>query len=162
MKQLFPLPFTSLAIFGLWLVIASSYSFGSMVLAAIVAILIPVWSSRFWPDAPRLARPLKALGFFFLVCRDIVAANIEVARQVLGPLDRIQPAFLEVPLDLDDTFVATLLAGVVTLTPGTVSIDIDMERRILHVHALNAPDPAATIAEIKSRYEVPLKEMFQC
>jgi multicomponent K+:H+ antiporter subunit E len=162
MKRLFPLPVTSLAIFGLWLVIASSYSFGSVVLAAIVAVSIPLWSSRFWPNAPRLAKPMQAAGFFLLVCRDIVAANIVVARQVLGPLDRIRPAFLEVPLDLDDPFVATLLAGVVTLTPGTVSIDIDMERRILHVHALNAPDPAATIAEIKSRYEAPLKEMFRC
>lgn len=162
MRRLFPLPVTSLAIFGLWLVIASSYSFGSIVMAATVAVLIPLWSSRFWPDAPRLVRPLQAIGFFLMVCRDIIAANIEVARQVLGPLDRITPAFLDVPLDTEDPFVATLLAGVVTLTPGTVSIDIDMERRILHVHALNAPDPAATIAGIKSRYEAPLKEMFRC
>jgi multicomponent K+:H+ antiporter subunit E len=109
-----------------------------------------------------LRKPLKALGFFFLVCRDIVSANLVVARQVLGPMDRIRPGFVEVPLDLEDPFVATILGGIVTLTPGTVSIDIDMGRRVLHVHALDVPDPAALIAEIKTRYERPLKEMFGC
>jgi multicomponent K+:H+ antiporter subunit E len=162
MSRLFPLPFTSLAILGLWLVIASTYTAGSLVLGAAVAIAIPLWTERFWPDRPTLRKPIKAVGFFFLVCRDIVAANIEVAIQVLGPLDRIRPGFVDVPLDLDDPFVATLLAGIVTLTPGTVSIDVDMDRRTLSVHALNLPDPAAAAAEIKKRYEVPLKEIFGC
>jgi multicomponent K+:H+ antiporter subunit E len=162
MNRLFPLPFTTLAILGLWLVIASSYTVGSLVLGALVAVAIPLWTVRFWPDRPTLRRPLKALAFFLLVCRDIVAANVQVARQVLGPLDRIKPGFVDVPLDLQDPFVATLLAGIVTLTPGTVSIDIDMEKRILSVHALDVPDAAALIAEIKSRYEAPLKEIFAC
>lgn len=162
MSRLFPLPYTSLAILGLWLVLASSYTAGSLVLGALVAVAIPLWTVRFWPDRPLLRRPLKAVAFALLVGRDIVAANIVVARQVLGPLDRIRPGFVEVPLDLDDPFVATLLAGIVTLTPGTVSIDVDMERRVLSLHALDVPDPATLIAEIKSRYEVPLKEIFGC
>lgn len=162
MTRLFPLPFTSLAILALWLILASSYTFGSLVMGALVAVLVPLWTARFWPDRPLLRKPLKAFAFFLLVCRDIIAANLVVARQVLGPLDRIRPGFVEVPLDLEDPFVATMLGGIVTLTPGTVSIDIDMERRILHVHALDVPDPAALITEIKSRYEGPLKEIFGC
>jgi multicomponent K+:H+ antiporter subunit E len=161
-SRLLPLPFTSLGILGLWLVLAGSYSAGSLVMGGLVALLVPLWTVRFWPDRPTLRKPLKACGFFLLVCRDIVAANVVVARQVLGPLSAIRPGFVEVPLDLDDPFVATILGGIVTLTPGTVSIDIDMERRILHVHALDVPDPALLIAEIKSRYERPLKEMFGC
>jgi multicomponent K+:H+ antiporter subunit E len=77
-------------------------------------------------------------------------------------MDRIHPAFLEIPLDTRDDFVATILGSIITLTPGTVSIDIDRERRILHVHALDVDDPAAMVAEIKSRYEAPLKEIFGC
>ncbi len=162
MNRLFPLPFTSLAMLSLWLILASTYTMGSVVMGALVATLVPIWTVRFWPDRPTLRKPLKAFGFFFLVCRDIVAANLVVARQVLGPLDRIRPGFVEVPLDLEDPFIATILGGIVTLTPGTVSIDIDMERRILHVHALDVPDGNALIAEIKARYEAPLKEMFGC
>lgn len=48
---------------------------------------------------------------------------------------------VEIPLDLRDPFVATLLAGIVSLTPGTLSIDVDTNRWILQVHALDSPDP---------------------
>jgi multicomponent K+:H+ antiporter subunit E len=81
---------------------------------------------------------------------------------VLGPLDRLDPAFVEVPLDLDDPFIATLLGSIVSLTPGTVSIEVDHDRRLLHVHALDVDDPATLIATIKARYEAPLKEIFRC
>ncbi len=162
MSRLFPLPFISLAILGLWIVLASSYTPGSLVFGAILALAIPLWTQRFWPHRPALVKPLKAFGFFVLVCYDIVVANFQVARQVLGPLDRLRPGFVEVPLDLDDPFIATILGGIVTLTPGTVSIDIDTDRRLLHVHALDVPDQAALVTLIKSRYEAPLKEMFGC
>jgi multicomponent K+:H+ antiporter subunit E len=58
--------------------------------------------------------------------------------------------------------VATILGSIITLTPGTVSIDIDRERRILHVHALDVEDTAGLVSEIKTRYEAPLKEIFGC
>jgi multicomponent K+:H+ antiporter subunit E len=54
------------------------------------------------------------------------------------------------------------LGSIITLTPGTVSIDIDRERRILRVHALDVEDTAALVSEIKTRYEAPLKEIFGC
>ncbi|MFA7300589.1 MAG: Na+/H+ antiporter subunit E, partial [Sideroxydans sp.] len=66
------------------------------------------------------------------------------------------------PLDLRDPFAATVLGSIVSLTPGTVSIDVDRERWVLHLHALNAPDPEALIREIKQRYEAPIKEIFTC
>jgi multicomponent K+:H+ antiporter subunit E len=69
---------------------------------------------------------------------------------------------VEVPLDLRDPFLATLLSSIVSLTPGTVAIDVDQQRWVLLVHALDAPDPQALVREIKERYEQPLKEMFAC
>lgn len=162
MRRLLPQPFTSLAILALWLVVASSYSMGSLVLGAVVAVLIPLYTARFWPDRPAVRRPFAAMELLLLVCRDIVAANFLVARQVLGPIGRLQPGFVDVPIDLADPFVATLLAGIVSLTPGTLSVDIDMERKLLHLHALHVPDEAALILAIRTRYEARLKEVFGC
>ena len=93
---------------------------------------------------------------------DIVVANLEVARLVLGPSDRLHPAFIELPLDIDEPFVATVLASIITLTPGTVSVDIDRDRRMLLVHALDVTDIPAAIDTIKRRYEAPLTEIFGC
>jgi len=81
---------------------------------------------------------------------------------VIGPLHRLSPAFVEVPLDLRDPFIATLLGSIVSLTPGTVAIDVDRQRWVMLVHALDAPDPQALITEIKLRYEMPLREIFAC
>jgi multicomponent K+:H+ antiporter subunit E len=107
-------------------------------------------------------KALPALRLLGVVVCDIVIASIDVAKLVLGPTGRIKPAFIEVPLDLQDPFVGTLLASIVSLTPGTVSIDIDRSRWVLQVHALNVDDREAVIKAIKTRYEKPLKEIFSC
>lgn len=166
MRRLFPQPVISVLIILLWLLLSPSPDLGNMLLAVIIALLIPLFTYRFWPDPPRLRRPGLALRLLGRVLVDIVAANITVARQVLGPPGRLRPAFMEVPLDVEDSFVATLFGGIISLTPGTVTIDIEMDEdgrpvRLL-VHGLDVPDPAATIAVVKARYEAPLKEIFGC
>lgn len=161
-RRLVPHPFISLFILGLWLVIASSYTAGSVVMGSIMALLLPPVTAAFMPDLPRVVRPLLAIGFFLRVCLDIVVANIEVARLILGPVSRLKPDFVDVPIDIEDPYVATIMASIISLTPGTVSIDIDMKARVIHVHALNLPDADALIREVKTRYEAPLKEIFGC
>ena len=166
MSRLLPQPVTSLLIALLWLLLTPAPGGGSVIIALALALAIPLWTRRFWPDPPRLRRPGTALALFLRVLADIVAANLTVARQVLGPPARLRPAFFQVPLALTDPFVATLLGGIISLTPGTVTIDIETDaqgtpQRLL-VHGLDVPDEAAVIADIKARYEAPLKEIFGC
>jgi multicomponent K+:H+ antiporter subunit E len=157
-----PQPLITLAIVGLWLALAPTFSLGQLMLGALLGLTIP-WATRnFWPDRPRLVRPIASLALFVRVVIDIVIANLQVSRLVVGPLDRLDPAFIEVPLDIEDPFVATLLGSIVSLTPGTVSVEIERERKVLLVHALDADNPPAMVANIKSRYEAPLKEIFRC
>ncbi|EXI80894.1 MAG: Mrp complex subunit E1 [Candidatus Accumulibacter appositus] len=162
MRAVLPLPRVSLMVFVLWAVITNAASFGLLVLGAILAIVIPLLSRNFWPTPRPLLRPWRGLRFLGLFALDIITANWRVARQIIGPLHRLAPAFVEVPLDLRDPFIATLLGSIVSLTPGTVSIHVDQQRWVLLVHALDAPDPQALIDEIKERYERALKEIFAC
>lgn len=161
-RRIFPRPALSVAIFLLWAALSNAASLGTLLLGALLATALPFITRPFWPDAPRLASPGTALLLAARVAVDIIVANGAVARRVVGPLGRLKPAFVEVPLDLRDPFVATILASIVSLTPGTVSIDVDQQRWVLYLHALDAPDPAALIREIKQRYEAPLKEIFAC
>lgn len=162
MRRIVARPLQSLTLLLLWLVITDAASFGLLLLGGFLALVVPHLTQAFSPDAPCLVRVDLALRFLVVFAGDIVTANWRVARQVIGPLCRLSPGFVEVPLDLRDPFVATLLASVVSLTPGTVAIDIDRERWILLVHALDAPDPQALADEIKQRYERPLREIFAC
>lgn len=160
--RFFPHPALSVAIFLLWLALNNASSLAHGVLAMLLAIGLPLLTRRFWPEHPPTVKAIPALRLFALVLWDILMASIDVARLVLGPTNRIKPAFIEVPLDMQDPFVGTLLASIVSLTPGTVSVDIDRERWVLQVHALNVDEQEAIIRAIKTRYEKPLKEIFSC
>lgn len=166
LRRIFPAPALSAGVAGLWLVVASSFTLNSLLMALAVGTLLPLATRNFWPDRPRLVRPGLAITHFLKVCGDIIVANWEVARLVLGPVSRLKPAFFTVPLEVAHPFVATLLGATVSLTPGTVSVEIvrDASGRATHlfVHGLNVEDEARTIATIKARYEAPLLEMFRC
>ncbi len=162
MRRLLPRPLLSLAVFLLWAVITNAASAALLLLGGVLAIALPRLTAPFWPDPPSLVRPWRAVRFLAVFLVDIFTANWRVARQVVGPLHHLSPALVEVPLDLRDPFLATLLSSIVSLTPGTVAIDVDQERWVLLVHALDAPDPQALVREIKERYEDPLREMFAC
>lgn len=91
---------------------------------------------------------------------DIVRSNIKVAAQVLGPESHIHPGFIWVPLDIANIHGIAALTSMITLTPGTVSAALSDDRKYLLVHVLHLDDPEALIAEIKTRYEKPLMEIF--
>jgi multicomponent K+:H+ antiporter subunit E len=160
--RIFPQPTITLAIIALWMTLASSASLGNLLIASLLGMVIPWLTQAFWPDRPYIARPFLGIALFARVVGDIIIANWEVARLVLGPVDRISPGFVDIPIDIEQPFVATLLASIVSLTPGTVSVDIDLANKVLHVHALNLSDRATLIANVKRRYEAPLQEVFGC
>jgi multicomponent K+:H+ antiporter subunit E len=162
MRRLLPRPALSGALFLLWVALTDAGSIGTLVLGALLALALPFAVASFWPGVRPLARPGRVLPFVARIAWDMLVANWAVARRVVGPVAALHPAFVEVPLDLRDPFAATLLGSIVSLTPGTVSIDVDRERWVLQVHALDAPDPEALVREIKQRYENPLKEIFAC
>ena len=118
-----PRPMLSLSLLIVWLAITNAASLGLFLLGLTLALLIPPCTRAFWPEAARPFRWRPALRFLFVFAYDIVVANISVARRVIASPQRLSPAFVDVPLGLRDPFVATLLACVVTLTPGTLSID---------------------------------------
>jgi multicomponent K+:H+ antiporter subunit E len=160
MKRILPHPLLSVVLFTLWLVTSASLAPAHIILALLLAIMIPLLVHP--SGAVRLARPWTALRLMLVVAWDIIVANVVVARLVLGSMDRPRPAFVEVPLDTRHPYVITLLASIITIVPGSLSVDIDEARTHILVHALDVDDPAHFIAEIKQRYEQPLKEIFRC
>ncbi|PPC81124.1 MAG: Na+/H+ antiporter subunit E [Methylotenera sp.] len=162
MPRMFPRPVLSVMVFGVWIALNNASSLAHYILALILAVGLPILTQRFWPEPPSRIKLLPAIRLFGVVLWDIMIASMDVAKRVLGPLDKIKPAFIEVPLDMQNPYVGTLLASIVSLTPGTVSIDIDRSRWVLQVHALNVEDAEALIQSVKIRYEQPLKEIFSC
>jgi multicomponent K+:H+ antiporter subunit E len=161
-RHWFPHPALSGFMLLLWLLLANSVNVGQLLLGSLLAWVIPWFTQGFWPESLRMRKPLVLFKFLALVLWDIVIANLILAMRILGPQSRLQPAFMQVPLDIQEEFTITLLASTISLTPGTVSADLNMEGRYLLVHSLHVTDIDAAIAAIKQRYETPLKEVFEC
>ena len=159
-RRLLPHPILTPTLTVVWLLLVNSLDPGQVLLGLFLGLTIPVFSLRFWPERVRVRHPLRLLRFCALVVYDIVAANLTVAWLILRGPARLRPGFVQVPLDLTSELAISLLANTICLTPGTVSAWLSPDRRTLLVHALNLADPAGLIATIKTRYEAPLRQVF--
>lgn len=155
-----PHPLLSAFLVLAWMLLNNSFSAGHFALGLLLGLAIPKLTSAFWPEEVRIRHPGVLARFVALVLYDILVANLVVARLILGRNDRLAPAFIQIPLDLQSPLAISLLANTISLTPGTVSCDLSGDGRTLLVHALHVEDIDAEIAKIKKRYEAPLREVF--
>ena len=158
---LLPHPFLTLLLTVVWLLLQGTLSPGMVVFGLILGILIPWGTAAWWPGTPSGLRLSRMAVYIVIVLWDIMVANVQVAWIVLTkPNARLRPAWVVVPLELRQPEAITVLAGTITLTPGTVSADLSDEGHSLLVHALHTEDPDAVRDEIKHRYERRLLEIF--
>lgn len=158
---LLPHPLLTLILTVVWTLLQNQVSAGMVVFGLILGIIIPRLTAAWWPDRPQKIKLGPLLGYAVLVLWDIMVANVQVAWIVLTRSNAdLRPAWVTIPLDLRTPEAITVLAGTITLTPGTLSADLSDEGHSLLVHALDAPDPDAVRDEIKNRYERRLKEIF--
>lgn len=160
-RWLIPHPLLTLILAIVWILLQNEVTSGMVVFGIILGVIIPWMTSIWWPDTPKGFRMGKMVIYSFLVIWDIIVANIQVAWIVLSvPNAKLKPAWIVIPLELKEPEAITLLAGTITLTPGTVSADLSDEGHSLLVHVLHTDDPDAVKEEIKSRYERRLLEIF--
>ena len=161
LRWLMPHPLRTLILAIVWVLRQNDVSAGMVVFGIILGILIPWATSIWWPDTPQGFRMGKMVSYSFLVIWDIIVANIQVAWIVLTvPNSKLKPAWIVVPLEVKQPEAITLLAGTITLTPGTVSADLSDQGHSLLVHVLHTDDPNGVRDEIKQRYERRLLEIF--
>lgn len=153
-------PYTSLLLLIVWMAL-NGWSFGHFILGSFLAISIPWLTRVFIPQTPQ-ANPKLAARYLGRLVVDIVRSSWDVTRKIFVPMDSLNPGFIAIPLDLKGDMPLTLLTSSISLTPGTVSVDLSDDRNWLYVHALDITDEEAIIREIKERYETPLMEMFPC
>ena len=158
---LLPHPVLTLLLAIIWTMLQNEVSAGMVVFGIILGIIIPRMTSIWWPDRPKGFRLGKMVTYSIMVMWDIVVANVQVAWIVLSvPNSKLKPAWIVIPLELREPEAITLLAGTITLTPGTVSADLSAEGRSLLVHVLHTTDPDAEVDVIMNRYQRRLKEIF--
>lgn len=105
-------------------------------------------------------RTMKTFSLMVFMFWSIIKANIDVARIIIRPRLDIQPGILAIPLDVQSEIGITLLSNLITLTPGTVTLDISHDRKTLYVHVMDIKDPDAARKEIKEDFERRVMDIF--
>lgn len=159
--KILPHPILTGVLWVIWLLLNNTLAPVHILLGLILAVIIPLMTTVFWPNKIQLSHPGVLFKFFWVVIWDILVANLTVAKLILGPNQHLKPGFILIPLDIQHPLGISILANTISLTPGTVSCDVTANRQHLKVHALHLENSDETIQQIKQRYEAPLIKVFQ-
>ena len=130
--------------FFIWLALSWEISAVSLALGVIVSFIVAATAGQLFSDAPhKWAQPRRYFYFFlyiFVFLWECVKANIDVALRVIKPAMPINPGIVIVKTALTSEAALTFLANSITLTPGTLSVDVDSEKKLIYVHWIDVKD----------------------
>lgn len=143
----------------IWMFLSESYSFASFIVGFVIGTALLYLLNRFIPGSYYFKHVRAILYLVFLFIRELLLANIEVLKWVYKPKLDFQPGILALPIDVKKNWEITLLANLITLTPGTLSVDVSRDQRYIYIHALDLPDVNETIVSIKESFEKAIREV---
>jgi multicomponent K+:H+ antiporter subunit E len=162
MTRWLPYPLLALMLLAMWLLLNQSLSPGQFVLGAAVAIFASRAMAALQPPKARIRAIWPIPRLAAVVLADIIRSNIAVAGIVLLPGQRRRVSgFVRVPLTMRNPYGLSILACIITATPGTIWVEYDGRANRLLVHVLDLIDEEEWIQLIKRRYERLLMEIFE-
>lgn len=147
-----------------WMALTGDFTGGNFILGLLFSSLALWLTHPVGEGVPlihyvRKGRRWLAFGGFFL--RELVLASLRITWDILTPRHRMRPAILAIPLDVTTDLEITTLANLITLTPGTLSLDVSSDRKTLYIHAVYVHDVEAFKAYVKDSLERRVREVFQ-
>lgn len=145
----------------IWAAIGESFSLSALISGLVLGylalwLLQPVIGpSKYFGKIPGIA------SFGALYLWKLTQANLRVAFDVVTPRHYMKPGIIAVPLDATTDLEIALLSSLVTMTPGTLSMDVSPDRKRLYIHAMYAEDPEALKREIKEDFEKRVLEVLR-
>ena len=162
---------TWLVCFAFWILLTWSFTAQELIIGAVVSLIVALFSARFfihenpfWFFNP--AHLFGAIGFWcgtFVV--EMVKANVDMAKRCFGGCKNIQPGIVKIPVGLKSDYGQAALADAITLTPGTITLDIaeqgDQTWYYIHWIDVTTEDPEEAGEAIKGRLERGLRRVWE-
>jgi multicomponent Na+:H+ antiporter subunit E len=124
---------------AVWLALWGEVTVANVASGTVVALVV-VSLFETWRTGELVFRPLRAIKFLAYFLFKLVEASVVVARTVISPRDRIRSGIVAVPLSGCTDALATLIADAISLTPGTLTLEVRREPLTLYVHVLHVDD----------------------
>lgn len=150
----------NLIIAFMWMLLTESYSGSSFIIGYIIGILMLLVLDRLVPGRFYGIRALKIIQLILLFIKELIISNLDIVKLVYKPkLDDIEPGIFAMRTELKSAWEITLLANLITLTPGTLSIAVSEDNQTIYIHAMDIDDIEASIQSIKNTFEKAIMEV---
>lgn len=145
----------------IWLAITGDFTFANFGFGFVLSFIFLYIISAGRGKSKYFVIPPKLISFLFFFLFELLKANLQVAFDVVTKKFYMTPGIVRVPLDAETNVEITLLANLITLTPGTLSLDISDDKKVLYVHAMYINDKQEFIDDIKNGFEKRLLEILR-
>lgn len=136
-----------------WVFLTGSLAFANFIFGFMVSFIV-LWvisrkheSRKYFIIAPQI------ISFFFYFLYELLKANMQVAADVITPKFYMTPGIVAYPLDAKTDLEITMLANIISLTPGTLSLDVSDDKKVLYIHAMYVEDKTSFVEGIKNGFE---------
>lgn len=153
--------FLNLGLMLVWAALTGSFAWSNLVAGFGLGYLTLLAAHRALGPSTYFLKVWRLLGFLLYFLWELVLANLRVAYDVLTPRLHMQPRVIAVPLEARSDAEITILGACISLTPGTLSLDVSADRRVLYIHAMYAEDADSVRREIKQGLERRLLELMR-
>ncbi|MBM7580527.1 Na+/H+ antiporter subunit E [Jeotgalibacillus terrae] len=143
----------------LWMFLSSSFSVSSFIIGYFLGIVVIFAMRRFFQSRLYIYRIWAIIKLTLLFSYELIKANIEVLVIVLRPKMNLEPGIFKYDTKLEHGWEVTLLSLLITLTPGTLVVDVSDDNGTLYIHALNASDIKGNVTSIREGFEKAIMEV---
>lgn len=145
----------------IWMFFTGSFTTSGFLVGFLLGLLVIFMMRRFFQESGTsfyFIRVIKVIKLILIFARELVIANFEVLRLVLSPKLSIQPGIFRYETTLKSGWAISLLSMLISLTPGTLVVQVSQDNTILYIHALHMPDKEALKRDIYKNFESNIKE----
>lgn len=143
----------------IWMMLQNEYTFLNFFIGYLVGVGLLYLLRRFLHFDFYFRRVIALFKLLFLFLYKLVLSNIDMIKIVLSPKMNIEPGIIAIPTKLRTDWEVTLLANLISLTPGTLTMNFSENGRTLYVHSIHVPDKDAAIEEIRQSFERAIMEV---
>ncbi|MFN7035438.1 MAG: Na+/H+ antiporter subunit E [Bellilinea sp.] len=143
-----------------WSALSAQFDPPNLIFGFLLGYLV-LWLTVRGEKRSYLNRVPRVLSFMAFFLKELVKANLNLAVTVLRRDMNLKPGVVAVPIDLPNDAAITLLANLVTLTPGTLALDVSSDRMMVYIHTLNASNPQEFRRYMQEGFVRRVKELFQ-
>lgn len=145
-----------------WCALSTTFTFNALITGYLIGF-VALWIAQPLYGAPKnyFVRMMRVVQLALFFVFDLVVSSLRVAWDVLTPQDLSNPKIIEMPLDVKSDLEILLVTNLISLTPGTLSLDVSADRKTLYVHAMFGDDPDQVIEDLKSGMEHMVRRVFE-